>query len=95
MSAKSLFWTLVLMTLMMYTFALLGLNITDPYYAQYKSIGWEKYVGGLGEFMLTMVQFMTLDSWTSVMRPMIEVQGGGVAAFFLIYIAIMARLGKN
>eukprot|EP00927_Polykrikos_kofoidii_P084314 TRINITY_DN8848_c0_g1_i3.p1 TRINITY_DN8848_c0_g1~~TRINITY_DN8848_c0_g1_i3.p1 ORF type:complete len:849 (+),score=154.29 TRINITY_DN8848_c0_g1_i3:86-2548(+) len=73
-SFGTVMWTFLLLFLISYTFAVLGMEVIAPRDLQrntpFKAVASEKF-GGLMEAMLTLLQVVTLDSIAAIYRPLI------------------------
>merc|ERR1719203_497471 len=86
-SGETLFWTYVMIFCVLYFFAIMATsligkaeNFTEDELAQ-------EHFGDVLLSMMTLFQVMTLDSWTSIMRPLMSRQPL-VVLFFIIFISI-------
>merc|ERR1719310_876004 len=90
-STKTLFWTLIVILLLSYVFALLGVSWIgasqdDDSSELYDVIARENF-GGLGRTMQTLLQVFTLDSASNIYRPLIS-RNPLLAAYFVSYILL-------
>lgn len=84
-TAPALVWALVLTLILSFCFALIGIQITDPYFEKHQAMGTDRYVDGMAAWMFFLMQIMTCDSWSGVARTMLEVQPGWPLLFFIIF----------
>ncbi|MEM0941647.1 MAG: ion transporter [Bacteroidota bacterium] len=86
-SIPSIGWITVLLSIVYYTFAVIGVNIFGEDYP--------KYFGDLGKSFFTLFQIMTLESWSSaIARPIMD----GVpfaAVYFMSFILIATYTTLN
>ena len=80
-SIPSIGWISVLLAIVYYTFAVIGVNIFGDAYP--------KYFGDLGASFFTLFQIMTLESWSSaIARPIMD--GVPFAAIYFISFILIA-----
>jgi len=80
-SIPSIGWIIVLLTIVYYTFAVIGVNIFGSSYPE--------FFGGLGTALFTLFQIMTLESWSSaIARPIMD--GAPFAAIYFISFILIA-----
>ena len=80
-SIPSIGWISVLLAIVYYTFAVIGVNIFGEAYPE--------YFGGLGASFFTLFQIMTLESWSSaIARPIMD--GVPFAAIYFISFILIA-----
>jgi len=72
-SAYTILWTALLIFVLLYVFAILGMEIIapDPSAGEAYDEAAHNFYGGLGLAMLTLVQFLTLDSMFNIYRPIV------------------------
>lgn len=95
-SAETLFWTYIMIGCVLYFFAIVATSLIG------KNEGWsptaqelaDEYFGDVWLSMLTLFQIMTLDSWTSICRPLMAEQAW-IAAFFIFFISVSVFLLMN
>lgn len=97
-SMNTLLWSLVLVLFVLYVFGIFALEfIGRAKLDDGQSAWWDitnsddvaiaKLLSSLPQTMFTLVQFMTLDSWTSIARPIEEKYPGSIY-FFLFFVMI-------
>merc|ERR1719183_3012096 len=105
-SMRVLFWTVVVIFFITYMFAifgvvLIGVELRESY--EEASSGTEDaatlkglvdITNGVFPMMYTLIQVLTLDSWTSVARP-IQEYAGWSWLFFYLYIAVAVIVMMN
>lgn len=80
-SIPSIGWITVLLSIVFYTFAVIGVNIFGD--------GYPKYFGDLGSAFFTLFQIMTLESWSSaIARPIMD--GVPFAGLYFISFILIA-----
>lgn len=80
-SIPSIGWITVLLSIVFYTFAVIGVNIFGE--------GYPKYFGDLGSSFFTLFQIMTLESWSSaIARPIMD--GVPFAGLYFITFILIA-----
>mmetsp|Transcript_29128 Transcript_29128/g.62160 ORF Transcript_29128/g.62160 Transcript_29128/m.62160 type:complete len:512 (+) Transcript_29128:1-1536(+) len=88
-SLRSLFWTLLLLLVFLYVFAVLMVNLMVDY--QDVPLG-DAYTSGdlfgsVGSTMLTLFQIMTLDEWASfIARPLLDAGLGSMVALLIFFL---------
>jgi len=92
-SFETLFWTYIMIGCVLYFFAIMATvliaksgTFRDASRNEASSIAQEHF-GDVLQAMLTLFQVMTLDSWTSIMRPLMK-EEWWIAAFFIIFICV-------
>mmetsp|Transcript_6279 Transcript_6279/g.15041 ORF Transcript_6279/g.15041 Transcript_6279/m.15041 type:complete len:595 (-) Transcript_6279:71-1855(-) len=92
-SFETLFWTYIMIGCVLYFFAIMATvliaksgTFRDASRNEASSIAQEHF-GNVLQAMLTLFQVMTLDSWTSIMRPLMK-EEWWIAAFFIIFICV-------
>lgn len=101
-SSRTLMWTIAVIFFITYMFAVFGVvlistRLQDDFEndrGDSELSGLLDYVDGLGMFMLLLIQVLTLDSWTGVVRPMMDYINW-VWVFFLLYIAVAVLVLMN
>jgi len=95
-----LFWTLVLFAMLFYLFAVMGVELIrsdgelqSDADSELAIIVQDKF-GTISKAMLTMLQFTTMDSWTSVAQPLIYARPY-LAVYFLVFILISSVAFMN
>jgi len=93
-SVKTLMWVGVMMLILIYTFAVALMTITDSDHQRLFS-EWESasmYVGSVGSSMWTMIEVITFDTWSSeIFRPMVNITPS--AAFILFGAIVVVTFG--
>lgn len=86
-SIPSIGWITVLLAIVFYTFAVIGVNLFGSYYPE--------YFGTLGNALFTLFQIMTLESWSSaIARPLMDgVPFAGI--YFITFILIATYTTLN
>ncbi|GAB4229710.1 MAG: hypothetical protein Tsb0034_01410 [Ekhidna sp.] len=80
-SIPSIGWISVLLAIVFYTFAVIGVNIFGTHYPA--------YFGDMGKALFTLFQIMTLESWSSaIARPVMD--GVPFAAIYFIFFILIA-----
>lgn len=98
-SAATLFWCYIMIGCVLYFFAIVGVS-TIGKAERLSEEGTEhgavaqEYFGSLMLTMMTLFQVMTVDSWTGVMRPMMDVQPM-VVVFFVFFISVSVFILTN
>ena len=69
-SGMDMLWTVFGVSVIFFAFTILGLDLIDDYFPAYVERGIDNHVNGFGDFMLTLVQLWTLDSWSGLLREM-------------------------
>jgi len=96
-SGRILVWTLVIMTVVLYMFALFGVQLMqksdlqfDPDQLEVVNVHFPDVMGG----MFTLFQVMTLDSWTGITRPL---QAGYwmIGAYFISFVCVACMVLEN
>jgi len=97
-SFETLFWTYVMMLALLYFFAITATTLFGKMGAFDADPGAKKIAednfGDVMMSMLTLFQIMTLDSWTSIARPLMAVQVWSIF-FFIIFITVSNILLMN
>merc|ERR1711862_222469 len=97
-SFETLFWTYVMMLCVLYFFAISATTIfTKMGYFDNDAEALEIVTENFDDVMLSMLtlfQIMTLDSWTSIVRPLMRVQTWAMF-FFIVFISIADFLIMN
>lgn len=83
-------WTLLLLTICIYSFAVY-LTLMVGHRCEYEYVDWgdcDPYFGGVVRSMWSLIQVLTLDSWSSgIARPIID-KKPFLCLFFLLYIML-------
>eukprot|EP00930_Biecheleria_cincta_P054251 TRINITY_DN4024_c0_g1_i1.p1 TRINITY_DN4024_c0_g1~~TRINITY_DN4024_c0_g1_i1.p1 ORF type:complete len:678 (-),score=113.56 TRINITY_DN4024_c0_g1_i1:49-2082(-) len=96
-SGRILLWTLVIMSVILYMFALFGVQLMqksdlqfDPDQQEVVDIHFPDVMGG----MFTLFQIITLDSWTGISRPL---QAGYwlIGLYFLAFVCVACMVLNN
>mmetsp|Transcript_68869 Transcript_68869/g.183437 ORF Transcript_68869/g.183437 Transcript_68869/m.183437 type:complete len:413 (-) Transcript_68869:154-1392(-) len=95
-AVEALLWAVVLATVMIYSFAIAGVEILS---SQQWDDGDEKelveiHFGTVGRSMLTLIQIMTLDSWSGIARPM-TMKYSWVIIYFVLFIGLCSIVLLN
>mmetsp|Transcript_56519 Transcript_56519/g.103776 ORF Transcript_56519/g.103776 Transcript_56519/m.103776 type:complete len:539 (-) Transcript_56519:31-1647(-) len=97
-SMETLFWTYVMIGCVLYFFAIMATSLMtrlsafeEPQSAKELT---EENFGTVPESMFTLFQVMTLDSWTGLMRPLMDVHGW-VVVFFVVFISVAEFMLMN
>jgi len=102
-SARTLLWTLVVIFFITFMFSVFGVVLISTRLQELIANGEHndeqlerlyKLVNGIGNFMFLLVQVLTLDSWASEVRPLMDYIGWAWV-FFLTYIAIACLVLMN
>jgi len=104
-SARTLFWTIVVLLFITYIFAVFGVVLISTYIAEMsleatsaqdvKALGQlEEEIGGVDRLMYTLIQLLTLDSWNGIARPLVHYMTW-TWLFFYAYIAIAVVVLMN
>lgn len=81
LSIPSIGWIAVLLGIVYYTFAVIGINLFGAHYPE--------YFGSLGKSLFTLFQIMTLESWsTAIARPVMD--GVPLAGLYFICFILIA-----
>lgn len=87
LAVPSIGWIMVLLLIIFYIFAVIGINLFGPEYPE--------YFGTLGDSLYTLFQIMTLESWSSaIARPILD-GNPYAAAYFVIFILIATYTTLN
>mmetsp|Transcript_51986 Transcript_51986/g.123762 ORF Transcript_51986/g.123762 Transcript_51986/m.123762 type:complete len:573 (-) Transcript_51986:42-1760(-) len=92
-SFETLFWTYIMMSCVLYFFAIMATVLIAksstflPREKDEASRIAQDYFEDVLQAMLTLFQVMTLDSWTSIMRPLMA-EEPWIAGFFIVFICI-------
>lgn len=90
-SGRTLLWTYIMLFAVLYIFAIFGVFLIGKDTAHENdelAKEWaDKYFGTVPKCFITLFQVMTLDSWTSIARPLM-VHSDIVAPFFITYILV-------
>lgn len=94
-SMKSMFWVSLLLLLVIYTAAILCVDMVgnDRFKDEYKDNGYDNvyYFGTLRRAMLSLFSISILDNWSSIVTPVSEVQPY-MLPFFLLFL-VMTSFG--
>lgn len=106
-SARVLFWTSVVIFFITYIFAIFGTvlisteikqqyddAIDSAYGVDSDLLQLVEFTGGVFQWMFTLVQVLTLDSWTSIARPLMK-HVWWSWSFFYLYVAIAVFVLMN
>lgn len=93
-SAETLFWTYVMFCCVLYFFAVMATTMIGKNGKFKNNELAQEYFGDVLLSMLTLFQVMTLDSWTGIMRPLMEVQPW-IVWFFIAFISVAVFLLLN
>jgi len=104
-SIRTLFWTCIVIFFITYIFAVFGLWLIGHSIKQFYDAAVDKeeqkqlaevltWIGGLGPFTRTLLQFLTLDSWNSKMEPIMEFLPW-CWAYFYAYISVAVFVLMN
>eukprot|EP00927_Polykrikos_kofoidii_P040798 TRINITY_DN34808_c0_g1_i1.p1 TRINITY_DN34808_c0_g1~~TRINITY_DN34808_c0_g1_i1.p1 ORF type:complete len:495 (-),score=96.03 TRINITY_DN34808_c0_g1_i1:187-1671(-) len=93
-SFATLLWTYVMIGSVLYVFAIMGTYLIGKQSAFKGNPIAQEYFGDVALSMLTLFQVMTLDSWTSIMRPLAKVQPL-IVLFFIVFISIATFVLMN
>jgi len=105
-SGRTLFWTIIVMVFITYIFAVFGVvlistEIVDLYDAAKPTdddVGTLQQlvaeIGGVDNWMYTLIQVLTLDSWNGIARPLLIYQQWSWL-FFYFYIAVAVIVFMN
>ena len=63
--------------------------MTDPHYGKYKDMQLEIYIDGVWPWSLTLIQFMTLDSWSNILRNMMKAQAAADGSYDKFFLALL------
>eukprot|EP00929_Paragymnodinium_shiwhaense_P020817 TRINITY_DN13752_c0_g1_i2.p1 TRINITY_DN13752_c0_g1~~TRINITY_DN13752_c0_g1_i2.p1 ORF type:complete len:641 (+),score=92.89 TRINITY_DN13752_c0_g1_i2:93-2015(+) len=98
-SASTIFYAIVLLSVTLYTFASLGFEIITLRAMRYEppdevAAIIEEYFSTVPKTMLSLVQFVTMDSLGAIYRPLVIYQPG-LALYFVLLILIVSILIMN
>jgi len=93
-SVETLFWTYVMIGCVLYFFAIMATSLIGKQEAFRDNAIAQEYFGDVLLSMLSLFQVMTLDSWSSVVRELMEVQTW-VVFFFVLFISIAVFVLMN
>eukprot|EP00927_Polykrikos_kofoidii_P018269 TRINITY_DN18436_c0_g1_i2.p1 TRINITY_DN18436_c0_g1~~TRINITY_DN18436_c0_g1_i2.p1 ORF type:complete len:725 (+),score=112.63 TRINITY_DN18436_c0_g1_i2:70-2244(+) len=99
-SFQTVMWTWVLLLLISYTFAVLGMEVIPPRDLSrdtlFNQVASDKF-GGLLRAMLTLLQVLTLDSIAAIYRPLIREgdMGPFVIVYFVLFILFVSMALMN
>jgi hypothetical protein len=82
-----MFWTAIIMSVVIYVFAVIAMEIITPSDANDDYNIAARHYDTLGESMLTLMQFMTLDSVSIIYRPLIDSKPW-LIIYFLVFILL-------
>ncbi|CAK0898308.1 unnamed protein product [Prorocentrum cordatum] len=82
-----MFWTAIIMGVVIYVFAIIAMELIVPSSADDDPSRVARKYDTIGDAMMTLLQFMTLDSISSVYRPLVETKPW-LMTYFLIFILI-------
>lgn len=95
---ETLSWTYVMMAIVLYFFAIMATSLIGKQeeYQDHEEAGViaKEYFGDVLLSMFTLFQIMTLDSWTSIVRPLMKVQPA-ILLFFIFFISIAVFVLMN
>jgi len=94
-AVEALMWAVVLATVMIYSFAIAGVEILanqDWNEAEEELV--EIHFGTVSKSMLTLIQIMTLDSWAAIARPM-ATKYPYVIVYFVLFIGLCSIVLLN
>jgi len=85
----TLFWTFILIFALIYMFGIFGLNVLvhEPHLSDEYNEAAAWFNRGLGYSMLTLLQFLTLDSIGPIYRPLI-LEKPALALYFILFILL-------
>jgi hypothetical protein len=86
-SGETLFWTYVMIFCVLYFFAIMATSLIGKSDTFREDELAQEHFGDVLLSMMTLFQVMTLDSWTSIMRPLMK-QQPLVVLFFVVFISI-------
>lgn len=91
---RTLLWTYVMITALLFLFSIIGVDFiaNDPAFIH--DDGVQDLFGTLPQAMFTLLQVMTLDSWTFICRPMMK-KVGWVALFYIALILLIVMVLLN
>eukprot|EP00928_Gymnodinium_smaydae_P031802 TRINITY_DN23223_c0_g5_i1.p1 TRINITY_DN23223_c0_g5~~TRINITY_DN23223_c0_g5_i1.p1 ORF type:complete len:617 (-),score=132.74 TRINITY_DN23223_c0_g5_i1:104-1954(-) len=101
-SVRTLVWTIVVIFFITYIFAVFGVVLISPdVLVKYEEPNADEevkalwpFIGGIMQMMYTLIQVLTLDSWTSVARPLMNYSPFSWA-FFYLYISVAVFVLMN
>lgn len=98
-SMNTLFWSVVLILFLLYIFGIVATELiakdTDAYdLSNEEEAAIHSLWSSIPVSMFTLIQFMTLDSWSGVARPMMERQPY-IWMFFMVFISIATFVLMN
>ncbi|KAF4656824.1 hypothetical protein FOL47_008729 [Perkinsus chesapeaki] len=94
-SARTLFWTYVLIASILFVFSIFAVEIIARMEVFQSDISVQEYFGNVPRAMFTLFQVMTLDSWTAIARPMQAKAPGTVTVFFVAVILCVVMVLMN
>merc|ERR1719440_606075 len=91
---RTLFWTYVMILTMLFIFGIVGTDFIakDPNFLYDDSV--QEYFGTLPDSIFTLMQVMTLDSWTFIARPMMK-KLRWVSLYFVALILLVVMVLLN
>lgn len=91
---RTLFWTYVMIITMLFIFGIVGTDFIakDPLFLYDDAV--QEYFGTLPDSIFTLMQVMTLDSWTFICRPMMK-KAGWVGLYFIALIMLVVMVLLN
>jgi len=93
-SLETLFWTYVMIGCVLYFFAIMATSLIGKQDAFKDNAVAQEYFGDVLLSMLTLFQVMTLDSWSAMVRELMEIQSW-VVLFFILFISIAVFVLMN
>ncbi|KAF4749935.1 hypothetical protein FOZ62_022896, partial [Perkinsus olseni] len=94
-SARTLFWTYVLIASVLFIFSIFAVEIIARMEVFKGDSAVQEYFGSVSRAMFTLFQVMTLDSWAAIARPMQAKAPGTVTIFFVAVILCVVMVLMN
>merc|ERR1719359_666258 len=91
---RTLFWTYVMIAALLFLFSIVGVDFIANHPAFIHDDAVQDLFGTLPQAMFTLLQVMTLDSWTFICRPMMK-KVGWVALFYISLILLIVMVLLN
>mmetsp|Transcript_130181 Transcript_130181/g.324598 ORF Transcript_130181/g.324598 Transcript_130181/m.324598 type:complete len:515 (+) Transcript_130181:139-1683(+) len=87
-SAETLCWTYVMICILLYFFAIMATSLIGKQDAFRDNASVQELFGDVPKSMLTLFQVMTLDSWSSLCRPIMVGSQVWIGVFFIVFITV-------
>ncbi|KAF4696890.1 hypothetical protein FOZ60_014651 [Perkinsus olseni] len=94
-SARTLFWTYVLIASVLFIFSIFAVEIIARMEVFKGDAAVQEHFGSVSRAMFTLFQVMTLDSWAAIARPMQAKAPGTVTIFFVAVILCVVMVLMN